>query len=179
MTVLARTFGQGVSGRGRLNTSTWFVKFCMDVVPLRPPECFVHAGALLHQQPSLQWTATFDTCTAVADLIDTQADLPTSPPSLYVDVEGVHLSRHGSISILQFFVSPDNRTYLIDIHTLGDKAFSTARATSQTLKGILESDSIPKVFDVRCDSDTSTDTQKGSDTRRALTPRRPLTPERR
>lgn len=95
-----------------------------------------------------------DTCTAVADLIDTLTDLPTSPPSLYVDIEGVHLSRHGSISILQLLVSPDNRTYLIDIHTLGDKAFSTAGATGQTLKGILESDSIPKVFfDVRCDSD--------------------------
>jgi exonuclease 3'-5' domain-containing protein 1 len=95
-----------------------------------------------------------DTCAAVADLIDALSDLPTSLPSLYVDVEGVNLSRHGSISILQLLVSPDNRTYLIDIHTLGDKAFSTAGATGQTLKGILESDSIPKVFfDVRCDSD--------------------------
>jgi exonuclease 3'-5' domain-containing protein 1 len=94
-----------------------------------------------------------DTCTAVADLIDALADLPTSPPSLYVDVEGVNLSRHGSISILQLLVSPHNRTYLIDVHTLGDKAFSTAGGTGQTLKGILESDSIPKVFfDVRCDS---------------------------
>jgi hypothetical protein len=81
-----------------------------------------------------------DTCTAVADLIDTLTDLPTSTPSLYVDVEGVHLSRHGSISILQLLVSPDKRTYLIDVYTLGDKAFSTAGATGQTLKGILESD---------------------------------------
>jgi exonuclease 3'-5' domain-containing protein 1 len=95
-----------------------------------------------------------DTCTAVAELIDALVNLPTSPPSLYIDVEGVNLSRHGSISILQLLVSPDNQTYLIDIHTLGDKAFSTAGATGQTLKGILESDSIPKVFfDVRCDSD--------------------------
>jgi exonuclease 3'-5' domain-containing protein 1 len=43
---------------------------------------------------------------------------------------------------------------LVDIHTLGDKAFSTIGAGGQTLKGILESDSIPKVFlDVRNDSD--------------------------
>jgi exonuclease 3'-5' domain-containing protein 1 len=95
-----------------------------------------------------------DTCTAVAELIDALINLPTSPPSLYVDVEGVNLSRHGSISILQLLVSPENRTYLIDIYTLRDKAFSTSGATGQTLKGILESDSIPKVFfDVRCDSD--------------------------
>lgn len=95
-----------------------------------------------------------DTCIAVAKLIDALINLPTSPPSLYVNLEGVKLSRHGSISILQLLVSPDNRTYLIDVHTLGDKAFSTARAAGHTLKGILESDSIPKVFfDVRRDSD--------------------------
>jgi exonuclease 3'-5' domain-containing protein 1 len=88
------------------------------------------------------------------DQLDTLTDLPTSPSSLYVDAEGIHLSRRDSISILQLLVSPDNRTYLIDIYALGDKAFSTAGATGQTLKGILESDSIPKVFfDVHCDSD--------------------------
>lgn len=99
-------------------------------------------------------TDLVDTRTAVADFINAIADLPTSPPSLYVDLEGVYLSRHGSISILQVHVSPNNRTYLIDIHTLGDNAFSTAGSTGETLKGILESDSIPKVFfDVRNDSD--------------------------
>lgn len=100
-------------------------------------------------------TGLVDTCTAVADLIDALVSLPTSPPSLYLDLEGVYLSRHGSVSILQIHVSPNNRTYLIDIHVLGDKAFSTTGASGQTLKGILESDLIPKVFvDVRNDSDT-------------------------
>jgi exonuclease 3'-5' domain-containing protein 1 len=99
-------------------------------------------------------TGLVDTCTAVADLIDAMVKLPTSPPSLYIDLEGVYLSRHGSVSILQVHVSPDNRRYLIDIHILGGKAFSTAGASGQTLKGILESGSIPKVFfDVRNDSD--------------------------
>jgi exonuclease 3'-5' domain-containing protein 1 len=99
-------------------------------------------------------TGLIDTCTAVADLTDALANLPTSPPSLYLDLEGVFLSRHGSVSILQVHVSPNDRTYLIDIHTLGNKAFSTTGASGQTLKGILESDSIPKVFfDVRNDSD--------------------------
>lgn len=95
-----------------------------------------------------------DTPTAVATLIDTLVNLPISPPSLYIDVEGVKLSRHGSISILQILAHPQGETYLIDIHTLKDEAFSTAGSTGQTLRGILESRTIPKVFfDVRHDSD--------------------------
>jgi exonuclease 3'-5' domain-containing protein 1 len=66
----------------------------------------------------------------------------------------VHLGRHGTVSILQLLVSPQKRTYLIDIHTLGSTAFSTAGINGQTLKMIFESETIPKVFfDVRNDSD--------------------------
>jgi len=95
-----------------------------------------------------------DTCPALADLVDILEGLPTSPPSLYVDLEGVQLSRHGTISILQLFILPQDRTYLIDIHTLQEKAFTTMGANGQTLKGVLESEAIPKAFfDVRNDSD--------------------------
>jgi exonuclease 3'-5' domain-containing protein 1 len=80
--------------------------------------------------------------------------LPTSPPSLYIDLEGENLSRHGSLSILQLHVLPSNRTYLVDVHTLQDAAFSTPGGDGRTLRGFLESDEIPKVFfDVRNDSD--------------------------
>jgi exonuclease 3'-5' domain-containing protein 1 len=34
-------------------------------------------------------TGLVDTCTAISDLIDIIADLPTDPPSLYLDLEGV------------------------------------------------------------------------------------------
>ncbi|KAF4631822.1 hypothetical protein G7Y89_g6308 [Cudoniella acicularis] len=37
-----------------------------------------------------------DTYTAVAELIDVLINPPTSPPSLYVDLEGVNLSRNYS-----------------------------------------------------------------------------------
>ena len=81
-------------------------------------------------------------------------DLSADPPSLYIDLEGVHLSRQGAISILQILISPQRRTYLIDVHALGSKVFSTAGANGQTLKTIFESETIPKVFfDVRNDSD--------------------------
>ena len=95
-----------------------------------------------------------DICTIVAKLINALINLLTSPLSLYINVKEVNLSRQGFIFILQLLVFLDNRTYLIDIYTLSDKAFLTLRATGQSLKRILESDFIPKVFyDVRCDYD--------------------------
>ncbi|KAL4963974.1 uncharacterized protein BDV14DRAFT_201232 [Aspergillus stella-maris] len=38
-------------------------------------------------------------------------DLPNTPPSLYVDVEGVNLSRHGTVSILQVYHLPQDKVY--------------------------------------------------------------------
>jgi exonuclease 3'-5' domain-containing protein 1 len=95
-----------------------------------------------------------DSSSAIADLVDSLTNLPSDPPSLYIDLEGVNLSRQGTVSILQLLVSPHNRTYLIDVHTLGSEAFLTAGANGQTLKMVLESGAVPKAFfDVRNDSD--------------------------
>lgn len=96
-----------------------------------------------------------DTESKIATLVGRLQGLPTKPPSLYIDLEGVNLSRHGSISIIQIYVLPFEETYLVDIHSLQEKAFSqTASDKSQTLLGILESPDTPKVFfDVRNDSD--------------------------
>lgn len=95
-----------------------------------------------------------DSCDSIASLIDSIVNLPTEPPSLYVDIEGVNLSRHGSVSILQIYVLPLKHTYLIDIVGLGKKAFDTAGNNGETLKTIFESELIPKAFfDIRNDSD--------------------------
>jgi len=49
---------------------------------------------------------------------------------------------------------PAKHVYIIDVHVLKKKAFETPSATGLTLKAVLESDSVPKVFfDVRRDSD--------------------------
>jgi exonuclease 3'-5' domain-containing protein 1 len=92
---------------------------------------------------------------AVSDVIDTLVGLPVEPPSIYVDLEGIKLSRQGTISILQIYVQPQDHTYLLDVHHLQHKAFSTTGKQSKTcLKAILEAKDIPKVFfDVRNDSD--------------------------
>jgi exonuclease 3'-5' domain-containing protein 1 len=95
-----------------------------------------------------------DTVEAIPAVIENLMDQPTAPPSLYIDLEGVNLSRQGSISILQIHVAPQNKSYLIDIHILGSKAFNTAGKLDHTLRSVLQSESIPKVFfDVRNDSD--------------------------
>jgi exonuclease 3'-5' domain-containing protein 1 len=95
-----------------------------------------------------------DTPAAIALLVASLSDLPNHPPSLYVDLEGINLSRHGSISILQLHVLPTDKTYLVDVHTLGAEAFSTVAKNGHTLKSILESEQISKAFfDIRTDSD--------------------------
>ena len=95
-----------------------------------------------------------DSKPSVISLIDHLEHIPTQPPSLYLDVEGVSLSRHGSISIVQLFVLPQNHVFLIDIFVLGEEAFSTSNGFGTTLRSVLESALVPKVFfDVRNDSD--------------------------
>lgn len=95
-----------------------------------------------------------DTAAGMTTLLDSLATVPNSPPALFLDLEGVDLGRNGTISIIQAFVQPLNHVYLIDIHVLGATAFSTPSSTGPTLKSILESADVPKVFfDVRSDSD--------------------------
>lgn len=98
--------------------------------------------------------ALVDSVSALLDLLDDLANLPVSPPSLYIDLEGVQLGRHGSISILSLYLATTKRVYLVDIHILGGAAFSTTNSTAHSLKSILEAPAIPKVFfDIRNDSD--------------------------
>ncbi|KAJ0419683.1 ribonuclease H-like domain-containing protein [Aspergillus carlsbadensis] len=95
-----------------------------------------------------------DTTAGISELVDLLKDVPNSPPSLYIDLEGINLCRHGSISIMQIFLLPKNEIYLVDIHTLGPSAFCTPSASGATLKSVLEDESIHKAFfDVRNDSD--------------------------
>ena len=95
-----------------------------------------------------------DTIDSVAQLADRMLNLPASPPTLYLDLEGVKLSRHGSISLLTIYILPNRTVYLVDVRRLGAAAFSTEGEGKQSLQDILESEIIPKVFfDVRNDAD--------------------------
>jgi exonuclease 3'-5' domain-containing protein 1 len=107
-------------------------------------------------------TVTFiATANELSAILPTLKDLPASSPNLYIDLEGANLSRHGTISLITLYVLSTNTVYLIDVHQLGAAAFTTTAVSTSatpepplTLKTILESPDIPKVFfDVRNDSD--------------------------
>lgn len=46
------------------------------------------------------------TCEGIEALIDDIQQLPTGTPSLFIDLEGVKLSRHGSLSLLLLHIAP-------------------------------------------------------------------------
>jgi len=78
-------------------------------------------------------------------------------PFLYIDLEGVKLSRDGTVCLLTVLLTSGpgrERFYLIDIQALQHSAFTTINDRGTTLKDILEDPEILKVFfDVRNDSD--------------------------
>ncbi|PLN76858.1 ribonuclease H-like domain-containing protein [Aspergillus taichungensis] len=96
-----------------------------------------------------------DSLSTLQELLDTLKSIPDSSPPLSIDLEGIKLGRNGSISILSLYAVHKGIIYLVDVHTLGEAAFSSPRPGQDTsLRAILESPSVKKViFDVRNDSD--------------------------
>lgn len=73
---------------------------------------------------------------------------------VFVDLEGVNLSRFGTVAIMQLLMPPGPIVYLVDIHVLGVRAFEVTTDDDTSLRSILESKTIFKVFfDIRNDSD--------------------------
>lgn len=66
-----------------------------------------------------------DSTASISTLIDDIIDLGTNPPSLYFDLEGIRLSREGSISILQLLAHPKDHVYLIDVHFLKHRIYDS------------------------------------------------------
>ncbi|KAG9228183.1 ribonuclease H-like domain-containing protein [Amylocarpus encephaloides] len=90
---------------------------------------------------------------SVAEL---EAFLSTIPPSstLYLDLEGNNICRHGTISIITILIHPQRIVRLIDVLVLGDSAFTIASNSGTTLKSLFEDPEIPKcLWDVRNDAD--------------------------
>ncbi|MCJ1473254.1 hypothetical protein MMC13_001905 [Lambiella insularis] len=94
-----------------------------------------------------------DTVELVHDLVE-QIESVVLKPLVFIDLEGVILSRDGVIAIMKILVPPNPVVRLINIYTLGKEAFDGSGPGGQTLWDILESKDYLKVFfDVRDDSD--------------------------
>ncbi|KAJ4330882.1 hypothetical protein N0V87_009613 [Didymella glomerata] len=106
-------------------------------------------------------TGIIETEEQLRDLIDyivaRHAPSLLRSPILYIDLEGVNLSREDTAAILTILIDigmSERRVCLIDLLALGALAFQTAGAMQSTLKDILQDERISKVFfDVRNDSD--------------------------
>ena len=72
-----------------------------------------------------------------------------STPELFIDAEGISLSRTDELSILKLYIDAKTHkhTYLINAHILGIKAFTTKSTnSSHTLKSIRKDTQVTKVF---------------------------------
>ncbi|PTB61854.1 hypothetical protein BBK36DRAFT_1173093 [Trichoderma citrinoviride] len=78
-------------------------------------------------------------------------ELPTEPPSIYMAITGViQPGGECSLSILRLYIHPTQEIHLIDAQVLDEECFSAPGKSGNTLRDILESFRIPKVFfDVR------------------------------
>jgi len=74
---------------------------------------------------------------------------------LAVDFEGVKLCRHGPLCLVQMTCSDDpTLVYVLDVHRLGRRAFTLMAPQGTCMKGLLEEQSIRKIwFDPRNDVD--------------------------
>ena len=90
-------------------------------------------------------TIIVDSVALLQSVIGEMMTLRTDTPSLFIDLEGYQLGRHGSISVMSIYTPPKEKIYLIDIHRLGADAFFTVNADGKSLKYILESSVILKV----------------------------------
>jgi exonuclease 3'-5' domain-containing protein 1 len=112
--------------------------------------------AFIHCVVSLMAPIIVDNDVKLRALLALIADCLRQQPNqlLFIDLEGVNLSREGIIAILQLLLPPSPIVYLVDVHVLGAKAFETTPEDGTGLKSVLESEAISKVFfDIRNDSD--------------------------
>lgn len=78
-----------------------------------------------------------DTVPALKTFLD-GLPLSNAQPNLFIDLEGDNLSRHGTLSLITVLVEPRHTVHLVDVHTLGQQAFSIAstNGTGKTHHGI-------------------------------------------
>ncbi|OCL14290.1 hypothetical protein AOQ84DRAFT_371419 [Glonium stellatum] len=104
----------------------------------------------MHRSQNKATCSFVDTPASLEECIDSLLHLPYEPPSLYLHLQGEDPSRDGSVSIITVLVLPENHTFLIDVCKLNKETFTITGTDSKSLKDVLETPQVPKVFfDVR------------------------------
>ena len=117
-----------------------------------------HAAFIAAKEAEPPMKITFvENANQVRDMVDMVVSLANA--ALYLDAEGISLSRDGTMVFLQMYVDTQTgpHTYVIDVWTLKtDVTFLTSGNNNPdtTFKSILEDPAIPKLFwDCRMDSE--------------------------
>lgn len=81
------------------------------------------------------------------DLLDLCLDDIASPLvfKLAIDLEGIDLSRNGTVALLQILSNISTTVWVIDIFLLGEESFSHISPRGQSLKAVLENRQTIKV----------------------------------
>mmetsp|Transcript_81431 Transcript_81431/g.226823 ORF Transcript_81431/g.226823 Transcript_81431/m.226823 type:complete len:500 (-) Transcript_81431:127-1626(-) len=89
------------------------------------------------------------------EFVCSQESVNGNEVALAVDFEGVKLCRNGALCLVQLTCSDDpTLVYVLDVHVLGHRAFSIETPRGTSMKGLLETEHIRKVwFDPRNDID--------------------------
>ncbi|KAK8029416.1 hypothetical protein PG993_010707 [Apiospora rasikravindrae] len=101
-------------------------------------------------------TTSLSAATLISSGTDLEVFISSIPKSstLYLDLEGHCLGRHGTISLMTILLHPQGLARIIDVLSLGKAAFSTVSKDGKSLKSILEDSAVPKcLWDVRNDAD--------------------------
>jgi exonuclease 3'-5' domain-containing protein 1 len=89
-------------------------------------------------------TTFVDTVNGIMQLID--IGLPAGTSLLYVDVQGRKPACQNSISLMIILPAQSNTIYIVDVDNLGDNVFTIPGSGGRTMRSILESSDITKVF---------------------------------
>ncbi|KAG5753710.1 hypothetical protein H9Q70_003651 [Fusarium xylarioides] len=102
-------------------------------------------------EPRIIWIDDRET---LYNLLDDLTDIPKFKPRLFITLERNHIRHETRISIMQIYNAVSHRVYLIDVYWLSATTFWRVNSRMTTLKGVLESEDIIKVFfDVKKNSD--------------------------
>ncbi|KAG5815044.1 hypothetical protein H9Q71_002937 [Fusarium xylarioides] len=102
-------------------------------------------------EPRITWIGDSETLYTILHDLN---NIPKFKPRLFITLEGKYIGHETRISIMQIYNAMSHHVYLIDVYWLSAMTFWRVNRHMTSLKSILESEDIIKVFfDVKQSSD--------------------------